>query len=118
MGLKLITDDKNITVFKKDRTTSAGNTFSTYSTSVGTKDSSGQYVNAYIDLVFPKGVTIPNKSIVKITDSFPMVSEYNEKKYTKWYVKEYEVVKPGEDDMGFVNVDDDVDLPFAMPNGR
>lgn len=116
MGLKIITDDRNIKVYRQDKTSSNGNTYARYSLMVSSKDGD-EWVNGFIDVVFPKGVDLENKTEIKIKEAFPMVSTYNGKTYIKWYIKEFEVVgaaqAPQTDADGFMNVPEDEDLPFA-----
>lgn len=122
MGLKVLTDGKPVTVYRKDRTTQSGSTFTTYTLGISSKDKDGNWVNGYIDCQFKKGVNLYNKAKIDITNSFFTVSDYQGKKYNKLFVMEFsvvdsgevpqEAVTPGNDD--FLNIPDGIDeeLPF------
>lgn len=92
MGLKVITDGKAVTVYRKDRTSSAGLTYSTYSLGVSSKNQEGAWVNGFVDCQFKKGVSVPHKAKINITNSFYTVREYNDKKYVSLFVLDYEIV--------------------------
>lgn len=117
MGFKLITDDKPATIYRKDRTTQSGNTWTTYCTKVSSKDMEGNWNSAFIDVAFKKGIDVPNKSKIKIKESFPTISVYNEKASIKWMIMDFEIVEEGQtqvpDVNGFINIEDD--LPDGLP---
>ena len=96
MGLKITTDDRPVTVFRKDREWN-GTTFPTYSLGVSSKDKDGNWVNGFLDAEFKRGTDIPNKSQIAITDAFPKVTEYQGKKYVKFFVLDYTIIKQGEE---------------------
>lgn len=118
MSLKIVTDDKGILVFRKDKEWQGGS-FPVYSTSVSSKNKNGEYVNAYIDLKFKKGTDITNKTVIKIENAFPVVDEWNDNKKISYFVSEYEVVKEGEtpaqNNSDWASIPDDSELPFAAP---
>ena len=95
MGLKVTTDGKPVSVYRNDKQTQYG-TFTTYSLGVSSKDKDGNWINGYVDCQFKKGVDIPNKSKINITNSFYTVSEYQGKKYNKIFVMDYVIVEQGE----------------------
>lgn len=116
-----LTADK-VRIFRKDKATHNGGTFATYSFSVSSKDKDGNWVSGWFDAVFPKGTELNDKTDIKITNAFPVVSPYNGKAYVKWYIKEFEILSEGQptpvaDADGFINVPEGVneDLPFARP---
>ena len=126
MGYTLTADKAK--VIRHDKTSSNGTPYTTYSLMVSSKDSkTDEWANGFLEALFPKGTDIANKTLIKITNAFPMVSTYKDKAYIKWYVKEYDVLQ-GEgttgtsqpDSDGFCNVPEgvDEDLPFARPERR
>ena len=123
MGLILTTDDRNTKVYRKERTSENGNTFITYSIMTSSKNGD-EWINGFLDVVFPKGTNLEHKTEIKIKNAFPMVSTYNGKTYIKWYIKEFDVVgtaqAPTTDSDGFMNVPEDSDdeLPFARSSTR
>lgn len=122
MGLKIETDGKAVTVYRKDRDTQNGGKFTTYSIGIASKDKDGNWVNGFIDCQFKKGVELNNKAKIEIANSFYTVSEYNGKKYTKLFVLDFTVVDQGEvpqpapapNGDGFMNIPTgiEVELPF------
>ena len=108
MGAKLITDDKGVKVIRKDKTSKAGNPYTTYALMVSSKDTQGNWHNGFIECNFRKGVEVNNKAVIKITNSFPVVDEYNGKTTTKIFVLDFEVLNSGDapvkttDDDGFM----------------
>lgn len=126
MGYTLTADKAK--VIRHDKTSSNGTPYTTYSLMVSSKDSkTDEWANGFLEALFPKGTDIANKTLIKITNAFPMVSTYKDKAYIKWYVKEFDVLQ-GEgttgtsqpDSDGFYNVPEgvDEDLPFAKPERR
>lgn len=121
MGLKTVTDNKPVTVYRQDKTSNNGVAYTQYSLGVSSKDKDGNWVNGFLDCQFKKGTDIPNKAKIEITNSFYTVSEYNEKKYLKLFVLDFNIVEggnqpaptPSGDD--FMSIPDDVSdsgLPF------
>ena len=123
MGLKVVTDSKPVTVYRKDRPTQSGSVFTTYTLGISSKDKDGNWQNGYIDCQFKKGVEVANKAKIAITNSFYTVSEYNGKKYNKLFIMEFTVEEPGEapqnaptpSDDSWMNIADGIDdseMPF------
>ena len=54
MGLKLVTDEKNVKVRVFDKTSAAGNSYKSYCLSVASKDKNNNWVNGLINCNFPK----------------------------------------------------------------
>lgn len=132
MGLSLITDMSNnnskaTTIYRKDKVSSAGNPYSTFSTKVSAKNDNDEWQSAFIELKFKKADQdkITNKCEIVIKSSFPVLNSYNERTTIQWVVMDFDVVKEGEQptqpsdgklDADFVSVADDVDsdeLPFS-----
>lgn len=117
MGLKITTDDKGIKIYRKDKVSSNGNPYTTYFTKVSSK-SGDEWVSAFIDVLFPKGTDIADKTEIQIKDSYYLVSKYQDKVSMKLYIKDFLVMgnaapAPQTDTDGFMKVEDDGDLPFA-----
>ena len=121
MGVRLLTDDKSVIIFRKDKQTSNGGKFSTYCMGISSKDKDGNWVNGFLDVVFKKGVEVNNKAKINIKNAFPTVSKYNDKTYIKWMILEFDVVDNGEVPQpaptpsdNWMNIPDGIDekLPF------
>ena len=117
MGLKVITDGKPVTVYRQDKTSSAGNSYTQYSIMISSKQSDDTWLNDFVECGFKKGVNIPNKTKIHINNSFYMISEYNGKKYKKLFITDYTVdgqapQQPSGD--GWMNVPNGIEdeLPF------
>lgn len=93
-----------------------------YSTSFSKKNQDGEYVNAYINVAFKKGVNLENKTRINITNGFLTFDDYTNKDGKiitsyKIFVLDFEQVgskaqaKPVEDNTVFGAISDD-DLPF------
>jgi hypothetical protein len=108
-----------ITVFRKNMTSQAGNSFALYSTIVSNKKEDGSYIGAYLDVLFRKGVEVGNKAKINIKNSFMTVNEYKGEAKLKLFVMDFDVVEPGEgqpapaQDTSFMQIPTDMgDLPF------
>ena len=121
MGVRLLTDDKPVIIFRKDKQTSNGGKFATYCMGISSKDKDGNWVNGFLDVVFKIGVEVNNKAKINIKNAFPTVSKYNEKTYIKWMILEFDVVDNGEvpqqaptPSENWMNIPDGIDnsLPF------
>ena len=122
MGLQLVTDSKNVTVYRKDKQMQNGGTFATYCVKVSSKKQDDTWVSAFIDVVFRKGVEVNNKAVISIKNSFPTINEYNGKTYIKWMIMDFEIVESGElpqtaptpSSDEFMNIPDGIEgeLPF------
>ena len=122
MALKVVTDNKPVTVYRQDKTSSNGVAYTQYSLGVSSKDKDGNWVNGFLDCQFKKGTDIPNKAKIEITNSFYTVSEYNGKKFLKLFVLDFNIVEGGApapvpSGDGFMNIPDGLDdsegLPFS-----
>ena len=58
MGLKLVTDEKNVKVRVFDKTSAAGNSYKSYCLSVASKDKNNNWVNGLIKLQFSQSKKI------------------------------------------------------------
>ena len=109
-----------ITVFRKDMTSQAGNSFALYSTKISKKKEDGSYIGAYLDVLFRKGVEVGNKAKINIKNSFMTVNEYKGEAKLKLFVMDFDVVEPGEGqpprapDSSFMEIPDSAmdGLPF------
>lgn len=111
MGLRVITDNKPVMVFRQDKTSASGNAYTQYSLGISSKNTEGNWVNGFIDCQFKRGVEVANRSQINISNSFFTVNEYNGKKYNRLFVLDFEVVGENKatDDDGFMKVDPDAD---------
>lgn len=91
MGLKITTDGKPVTVYRQDKTSSAGNPYATYSVMVSSKDKDGNWHNGFIEAKFKYGTDLPNKTKININNAFYTVDEYNEKTYPKLFINDFAV---------------------------
>ena len=129
MGLTVTTDNKPVTVVRKDGTSQSGKAYTMYSLMYSFKNSNEEWKNVFVDCAFKKGtdgnpVDIANKTKINITNAFMTGSEYNGNTKPKIFVLDYEVVEGGNQptpapsgDMGFMSIPDDIDdsdgLPFS-----
>ena len=115
MGLKLVTDEKNVKVRVFDKTSAAGNSYKSYCLSVASKDKNNNWVNGLINCNFPKArkSEIADKTIIKINNAFPVVEEYQNKAYISYMINDFEVVG-GSAPNEFVQIAEGIqeELPF------
>ena len=119
MGLTVTTDNKPVTVVRKDGVSQSGKSYTMYSLMYSFKNSNEEWKNVFVDCAFKKGTDLANKTKINITNAFMTGSEYNGNTKPKIFVLDYEVVEGGRPapapngDMGFMNIDTDMDsLPF------
>lgn len=115
MGLKITTDDKGVKIYRKDRDTKNGGKFATYTMGVSSKTLDGTWLNGFVDCFFKKGVEVNNKAVIKINNAFPTVTEYNDKKYTKWMILDFEIIDEGEKVVEVSN--QDIEEFLTIPEG-
>lgn len=94
-----------------------------YSIALSKKKEDGEYENGYMKVVLRKGVSIPNKSKIKITDAWLSFNTFNNKTYPYIFINNFDLIdKPVnqfenmktkiESDIGQqIKIDDDM-LPF------
>lgn len=120
MGLTVTTDNKPVTVVRKDGVSQSGKAYTMYSLMYSFKNSNEEWKNVFIDAQFRKGTDLANKSKINITNAFMTGSEYNGNTKPKIFVLDYEVVEgsqpapaPNGDD--FMSIPDGIadELPFA-----
>ncbi len=93
MGLRVITDDRPIKVWRNDQ-----GQFPRYSVSIS-KKVDDKYENLYIDLHFPRGTELQNGEEITIKDSFPSFNIGNDgKKYQYIQVREFTRVNGNADE--------------------
>ena len=119
MGLTLKTDNKPVTVIRKDGVSQSGKAYTMYSLMYSFKNSNEEWKNVFVDCAFKKGTDLVNKSKINITNAFMTGSEYNGNTKPKIFVLDFNVVEGGEvapapsGDMDFMKIDADMDsLPF------
>ena len=121
MGLTLKTDNKPVTVVRKDGVSQNGKAYTMYSLMYSFKNSNEEWKNVFVDCAFKKGTDLVNKSKINITNAFMTGSEYNGNTKPKIFVLDYEVVEGNQPapapsgDMDFMKIDADLDegLPFS-----
>lgn len=117
MGLSVTTDNNGVKVIRQDKTSKAGNPYTTYSLMVGVKNGE-EWTNMFIECGFKKGVEIANKSKILIKDAFITGNVFNGKVTPKIFVLDYEVLEGGEpspkpnDDFLMVPDGADEEMPF------
>lgn len=119
MGLTVTTDNKPVTVVRKDRVSQNGKAYTMYSLMYSFKNASEEWKNVFVDAQFRKGTDLANKTKINITNAFMTGSEYNGNTKPKLFVLDYTVVEGGQPapapsgDMDFMKIDADMDsLPF------
>ena len=121
MGLTVTTDNKPVTVVRKDGVSQNGKAYTMYSLMYSFKNSNEEWKNVFVDCAFKKGTDLANKSKINITNAFLTGSEYNGNTKPKIFVLDYEVVEGSQPaptpnvDMGFMSIPDGIsdELPFA-----
>jgi len=127
MGILLTTDERGVKIFRKDGVSKNGKNYSLYSFSVSSKDMSGNWISAYIDCRFKKGIAINNGAVIKIKNAFPTSSEFNGQTKVSWMITDFDIISDGEtpnnngisggiatNDAGFMNIPEGIaeNLPF------
>ena len=95
MGLTLKTDNKPVTVVRKDGVSQSGKAYTMYSLMYSFKNASEEWKNIFVDAQFRKGTDLANKTKINITNAFMTGSEYNGNTKPKIFVLDYEVVEGG-----------------------
>lgn len=95
MGLTVKSDDKGVKVYANEKE-SANGKFMTYSIGISSKNQNGEWVNGYLNCKFKKGVTIANKSKIKVNNAFFVASKSGDRSYTHLMITDFEVIDAGE----------------------
>ena len=95
MGLIIKTDDNGIKVFANEKEGANGK-FMTYSLGISKKDQNGNWVTGYMSCRFKKGVTVANKTRIKIKSAFFMPNKSGGKTYVNLMITDFEVIESGE----------------------
>lgn len=111
MGLKVTTDEKGITVFANEKEGPNGK-YTLYSVGVSSKNQNNEWVNGYINVRFKKGVSVPNKTKIKINNAFYTATKSGDKTYTSLMITDFEDLDGKEEWVNVDNIPDD-ELPFA-----
>ena len=114
MGLTLKSDGKGVMIFAKEHESEKGK-YTLYSMSVSSRDANNEYVNGYLNVRFKKGVSVPNKTKIKINNAFPVVSKSNDKTYVSFMITDFEILESNESKEEWVDMSNikDEELPFA-----
>lgn len=117
MGLIVKSDEKGVKIYAKEIDGSNGK-FTTYSLGVNSKNTNGEWVNGYLNCKFKKGVSLANKSKIKINSAFFVATKGGERTYTHLMITDFEVLASGEtaadsaDDFMKIPEGVDEDAPF------
>jgi len=117
MGLTVTTDDKGVKVFATEREGKNGK-YTTYSVGISSKDMNGNWINGYVNCRFKKGVSVANKTKIKIKSAFFVASKSGDKTYTHLMITDFDVLESGEtatqDADEFMKIPEgvDEDVPF------
>jgi hypothetical protein len=95
MGLTVKSDDKGVKIYAKEKESSYGK-YMTYSLGISSKNQSGDWVNGFINCKFKKGVTVANKSKIKINSAFFVATKSGERSYTHLMITDFDVIEAGE----------------------
>ena len=95
MGLIVTSDDKGVKVFAKERESANGKYF-TYTIGVSSKNQDGSWSNGYVACRFKKGVTVANKTKIKVNNAFYCVNKSGDKSYTYLMITDFDVLEEGE----------------------
>lgn len=96
MGLTVTTDEKGVKVFAKE-IDGANGKFTTYSVGVNSKNANGEWVNGYLNCKFKKGVSVANKTKIKINSAFFVATKGGAgKSYTHLMITDFDVIEAGE----------------------
>lgn len=120
MGLTVTTDNKPVTVIRKDGVSQNGKAYTMYSLMYSFKNSNEEWKNVFVDAQFKKGTDLANKSKINITNAFMTGSEFNGNTKPKIFVLDYEVVEgsqpapaPNGDDFMSIPAGISEELPFS-----
>ena len=111
MGLTLKSDEKGVTVFSNEKEGANGK-YTLYSIGVSSKDANKEWVNGYLNVRFKKGVSVPNKTKIKINNAFPVVTKSGDKTYVSYMITDFENLDNKDEWVDMSNIKDD-ELPFA-----
>ena len=85
-------------VFKNERETE-GKTWYSYALSLSSKNMEGEWLNMSVPIRFRKNVRLINRSIIQITDGWPIVIQYKDgSKRLGFFANEFEVIEGGSSD--------------------
>lgn len=118
MGLIAQTDNYGVKIFANE-VKGENYSFTNYSIGISKKDKdSNGWTNGFISCKFKKGVTVANKSEIKINSSFFFPSKYKDKVTMTLMITDFEVLRQGEtagsDSDGFMKIPENVEdeMPF------
>ena len=111
MGLTVKSDDKGVMVFANEKEGANGK-YTLYSIGVSSKDANKEWVNGFLNVRFKKGVSVPNKTKIKINNAFPVVTKSGDKTYVSFMITDFENLDNKEEWVDMSNVKDE-ELPFA-----
>lgn len=112
MGLTVTTDNKPVTVIRKDGVSQSGKAYTMYSLMYSFKNGE-EWKNVFVDAQFRKGTDLANKTKINITNAFMTGSEYNGNTKPKIFVLDYKVVE-GSQPAPVPNGDDFMSIPEGI----
>ena len=116
MSLTVKTDDKGVRVYANEKDGAYGK-YTLYSLGISTRNKDGSWDNGYINCKFKKGISVPNKSKIKINNAFFTASKSGDKTYTNLMITDFDILE-GETAAGeaeeFMKIPetDDSEVPF------
>lgn len=111
MGLTVKSDDKGVMVFANEKEGANGK-YTLYSIGVSSKNSNNEWVSGFINVRFKKGVSVPNKTKIKINNAFYTVSKSNDRTYVSLMITDFDNLDGGDGWVDMSNVNES-ELPFA-----
>ena len=111
MGLTFKSDGKGVMVFANEKEGANGK-YTLYSIGVSSKNSNNEWISGYLNVRFKKGVSVPNKTKIKINNAFPVVTKSGDKTYVSFMITDFENLEGGDGFVDMSNIKDD-ELPFA-----
>lgn len=87
MGIKIITDDRGVRVWRSDKYG-----FAQYSVSIQTKKENGGYITEYKQVKFRGGIELENGDTIIIKDAFPTLDTWHDKTTNELKTKEVWVI--------------------------
>ena len=118
MGLSVTSDDKGVKIFANEKETADGKKFTLYSVGVSSKNMDGNWVSGYLPCRFKKGVSVANKTKIKINSAFFVCSKSGDKTYVSLMITNFDVLEQGESAADqtdeFLKIDESVndEVPF------
>lgn len=111
MGLTVKSDDKGVMVFANEKDGANGK-YTLYSIGVSSKNQNNEWVSGFINVRFKKGVSVPNKTKIKINNAFYTVTKSGDKTYVSLMITDFDSLDNGDGWVDMSNINES-ELPFA-----